>query len=156
MEIQLEILKDAVKAYEKGGIKFITDRTPVDMMAYALADVQRSNVTQAEGVLLDQYLEKCIEVANQHFTAVIVVQPGIIAPDEPGKAPVNRAFMEHMNYLVKGIIISEDFEPDHFVIPRNMLKLEDRVKAVQWAVVKHSENHSALLKHAKETGVTFH
>src|SRR5258706_15719526 len=45
--IQQEILKDCNALYEKSGVRFITDRTPIDFLGYLLADVQRENVPYA-------------------------------------------------------------------------------------------------------------
>ena len=49
IQIQKRILESFDKQYSAAGRDFITDRTPIDMMAYTLADVQRGIPVYEEG-----------------------------------------------------------------------------------------------------------
>lgn len=156
IELQREILKDYSALLKKAPFKFITDRTPVDMMAYMLADVRRENVTDTQAGQLMTYLEECHKVLNQQFTVLMVVQPGIPAKDEPGKAPTNPAYMEHINTLCMGMVVSDKVEAAHFYVPRNYIDLDTRIKALDYAVEKAAARHRTKMEEQFEQGVVLH
>ena len=58
IDVQRRILDACEKQYRSvdTGV-FVTDRTPVDMMAYMLADIQRQNVDASTEKALDQYFK---------------------------------------------------------------------------------------------------
>ena len=140
LDVQRRILDSFEKQYRSvaGGI-FVADRTPIDMMAYTIADVQRANVpSELEGVI-ESYLKDCIEVSNATFSILMVVQPGIAVVEAAGKAPGSFAYTEHINHLVMGIVVSEAVESAHYYIPREMVELEQRVECMKFAVRKTQE-----------------
>jgi hypothetical protein len=154
IEIQREILKDYAALLKKAPFRFVTDRTPIDMMAYMLADVRRENVTdQMAGALID-YLDACHKVLNRNFTVLMVVQPGIpVEANRPGKAPSNPAYMEHINTLCMGLVVSARVEAHHFYMPREYLDLETRIQALDFAVNKAAARHQAKME---DTRVVLH
>lgn len=140
LDVQRRILDSFEKQYRavEGGI-FIADRTPIDMMAYTIADIQRANVpSELEGVI-ESYLKDCIEVSNATFSILMVVQPGIPVVEAEGKAPGSFAYTEHINHLVMGIVVSEAIESAHYYVPRDMLELEQRVECMKYAVRRTQE-----------------
>ena len=49
LSIQKAVLANLVETYRSAGTRaFVTDRTPLDLIAYLLADVQRQNVTDPD------------------------------------------------------------------------------------------------------------
>lgn len=126
--IQNETLEAAKGVWEAAGKSFITDRTPVDMMAYTLVDIQGS--TQADFNEVEDYLERCFTFTNRFFDALVIVQPGIPLVHEQGKAALNRAYIEHLNYLILGL--TEDPRRTARVIRlgRETMGINDRVKTV--------------------------
>jgi hypothetical protein len=158
IEIQKRILDSFDKQYAAAGSGFITDRTPVDMAAYLLADVQRQNTTPAQAKLVTKYMEDCASVTNSHFSTLVVVQPGIPVIEAEGKAPANVAYMEHMNALVMGLVVSEMIVPSHFYIPRSMTNLAERVKVLRKVAGRTLERHMAYLQQRAEAGqpIVFH
>lgn len=139
MFLQYKILENAERAYRKGGHIFITDRTPIDMMAYAMADVQRGNVDAAMSNAIMEYIIKCYEVTNAHFSMICVVQPGIPLVEDPTKAPANLAYMEHISALVKGMSNNEMLRVSKFIMKRNTLTLEDRLSTLHHVLVKYGQ-----------------
>lgn len=133
--IQRKVLEDMNRKYCTAERLFITDRTPLDALAYTLADVQRANVT--DGALVKEladYQRDCFDVLNRHFAMVMVIQPGIPLVEEEGKAPLNEAYIEHLNFLIMGMAVSSKVRCKHFQMPRHIIDLDDRVSAL---------NHSA-------------
>ena len=146
MQIQWEILKAAQATYAKAPRFFITDRTPLDMLAYTLADVQRGNVT---GEVIDQvvaYADKCFSMTNQYFTSIVVVQPGIPLVEEAGKAPANLAHMEHINTLILGLANDERCKTSKHYIARGTTDLQARVRAIYRVMSSVSKRHDEARK----------
>jgi hypothetical protein len=156
IELQREILKDYEELLKKAPFKFITDRTPVDMMAYMLADIRRENVTDQQGGAIMSYLDECLRVLNRQFTVLMVVQPGIPLVEAPGKAPASLGYMEHINTLCMGIVVSEKVEASHFYMPRNYLDLDTRLKALEFAVDKAAARHRQKMEDQLGAGVSVH
>ena len=128
MWIQDRVL-DAAEAVWRGAEGgFVTDRTPVDMMAYALADVRGD--TPADFSRMAGYLGRCFESANSFFDVLVVVQPGIELVYEEGKAALNLAYMEHLNYLMLGLAGDERLTARVVRLGRGAASVEERVKEV--------------------------
>lgn len=159
LDVQRRILEHIEKQYRsvEGGV-FVADRTPIDMMAYTLADIQRANVpSELEGVI-ESYLSDCIEVNNAFFSILMVVQPGIKVVEEAGKAPGSFSYTEHINHLIMGLVVSENVQSAHYYIPRSMTALEKRVEALEYAVRKTQERFEADKQRRAEAGrpMVFH
>ena len=135
--LQWDILESLKSAYSeiKGGV-FITDRTPIDLMAYTLADVQRQTLNPSQEKELQKYLNACIDVANRHFSMILVIQPGIELVEDATKATLSSGYIEHLNSLVMGITVSESIRAQHFYIPRLTSDIDDRVNCVRYAMKK--------------------
>lgn len=126
LSIQQEILSagEAVWGQESG--RFISDRTPLDMAAYTLADVQGTTTLNEKA--FKQYLDDCIEKTNQFFSTLIIVPPGIPLVPEPGKAALHEAYIEHIHTLVVGLCYDERVSAKVYHLGREVLSLNDRVR----------------------------
>lgn len=126
--IQHHILQAAIEVWRSVSGGFITDRTPIDFMAYTLAELQGS--TEVEFTELEKYLEQCFQVTHQFFTHIGVIQPAIPLKYEVGKAVMNRAYMEHLNVLVEGLCNDERMQCKSFILPRKRVDFHERVNIV--------------------------
>jgi hypothetical protein len=126
--IQHKILDAAERAWDSGHRQFITDRTPLDMAAYTLADIQGS--TEVDLGELEGYLERCIAVTNTFFQMLVLVQPGIPLVYEAGKAALNEGYLEHLNFLILGLCNDDRIKCTFLSLPRDVTDKEARVKKV--------------------------
>ena len=126
--IQEETLEAARGIWEAAGKSFITDRTPVDMMAYMLGDIQGG--TDADFNEVEKYLERCFSAVNSFFDALVVVQPGIPLVHEEGKAALNPAYMEHLNYLILGLTADPRLGAVVVRLERGTIAMDERARAV--------------------------
>lgn len=158
MEVQERMLDLFQKQYTLAGDNYITDRTPIDMMAYTLADVQQQTLSPEQDARLQKYLQDCINLTNRTFTVLIVVQPGIPVLFEEGKASLTKSYIDHISHLVMGLVVNEAIQPQHFYVPKRMTNLERRVDAVESAILKTVDKHQRMIKDAKEAGhpIVFH
>lgn len=108
---------------------FITDRTPLDMLAYTLADIQGR--TQVDFAALEGYVQRCFAATNHYFASLCVVQPGIPLMAAPGKAALNEAYIEHLNTLVLGLCLDERQQVPFSVMPRKCIAISSRCLFIQ-------------------------
>ena len=110
--------------------KAITDRSPIDTLAYTMAEALQDTVSDKEQARFEKYVDKCLEMACRRFAAIVVVQPGIPIVEEEGKGALNRAYMEHLNTLMLGLVADPRMKAAHFYIPRHVLSIESRMAAM--------------------------
>jgi hypothetical protein len=126
--IQHKILDSAEKMWQAKEEQFVTDRTPVDMIAYTLADIQ--GTTEVNFDELEGYLGRCIDVTNRFFALLVLVQPGIPLMHEEGKAALNEGYLEHLNYVILGLCNDDRIRGTFVYLHRAMTSLDDRVNTV--------------------------
>jgi len=122
--IQDKIISAAEAVWSGCDAPFITDRTPLDMLAYTLGDIQ--GVVRVEYELLQAYVERCMASTNRFFSSLCVVQPGIKLVPAPGKAALNEAYIEHLNTLVLGLCVDERMTVPFHLLPRATVNLQKR------------------------------
>ncbi len=108
---------------------FITDRTPLDMLAYTMGDIQGR--TQVDFPALEKYVQHCFAATNHYFGCLCVVQPGIPLIAAPGKAALNEGYIEHLNTLVLGLCLDERQQVPYSVMPRNCIAISERCLFIQ-------------------------
>jgi len=152
MIIQTEILRDLEAVYRTAGLSWITDRTPVDALAYTMADLRGNMLTSDEEKLFQTYTESCLRVCNEHFTTLVQLQPGIEAVPHPESASVSPGFMEHINSLVFGLGLDPRVNAYHYFIHRGTTDLEKRLECVQYAVERSKEKYTLVRQRQIEEG----
>jgi hypothetical protein len=126
--IQYKILDAAEKLWYAKNRKFITDRTPLDMAAYTLADIQ--GATEIDFFELEKYLERCFKTTNELFKILVLIQPGIPLMHEEGKAALNEGYLEHLNYLILGLCNDNRVKSRFVFLNRNVTTMEDRINLI--------------------------
>lgn len=136
MEIQETILMRFDRFYGayRGKRHPVTDRTPLDMLAYTLADVNGSTLAPEDEGRLKRYFDACIAVTNKRFSMLLVVQPGIPLIYAEGKAAMSEGYIEHLNSLIMGLSVDERVKTPHFYVPRHMTDMKERIAALDYAV----------------------
>lgn len=135
LDIQERILSEVDNVFAQYvGENIITDRTPIDMLAYTMAEATPLVLGEEEELRLKKYMDRCIEVANRRFSALVLVQPGIPLVAEEGKAVASPGYIEHLSAMMLGLIVDERVKPAHFYLPRHLTDMEDRLKALDYVV----------------------
>jgi len=132
LHIQWNILETLLAQYnsaDRGA--FITDRTPLDFVAYLMADMGRDTLNPALEREFMNYMAACFEVLNSYFSVVVVVQPGIKVVESKGKAAGSPAHMEHVNTIITGLAINQEINIQHTYIPRHITDLSQRVRCIE-------------------------
>ena len=123
--VQNHVLDAAEQVWKESASPFISDRTPIDMIAYTIGDIQGK--TDVDFDLLSQYIDRCFASTNQFFQNLAIIQPGIPLVYEEGKATLNAAYIEHINVLVIGLCSDRRLKTNVFCNARNAINLETRI-----------------------------
>lgn len=126
--IQHKVIESAEKVWKARQGSFITDRTPLDMLAYTLGDI--NGTTEVDFPDLRVYSEVCFSVTNELFTHLVIIQPGIPLVYEKGKAALNRAYIEHLNSIIIGLCHDQRTVRPAWTMPAHITGLDDRVHAL--------------------------
>lgn len=130
LRIQRQILNHACNVwFEIDEPSYICDRTPIDMMAYTLADIQGRTLSGDQEEILAKYLEDCREATERYFSQLVLVPPSIpIVPDE-GKASLSNGYIEHIHALCSGL--AHESYVQLYKIERDAIDLDRRVAEVK-------------------------
>ncbi|PZV00021.1 MAG: AAA family ATPase [Pseudanabaena sp.] len=126
--VQNHVLDAAEQIWQSSASPFISDRTPIDMIAYTLGDIQGK--TDVNFVLLSQYIDRCFASTNQFFQHLAIIQPGIPLVYEEGKAALNAAYIEHINVLVIGLCGDHRLTANVFCNARDAISLDLRIRNI--------------------------
>lgn len=137
LKVQNRVLLAAEQIWQAEPNAFITDRTPIDMMAYTLADIQ--GTTEVDFGELEDYMQRCFASTNRFFSLLAIVQPGIPLVYEVGKAALNQAYIEHIHTLVLGLCGDRRLNCQSYCLERDVTNLEERVEIVV-AIADRSKN----------------
>lgn len=134
---------------------YISDRSPLDLASYLLADVTRQTLAGqpavAEAVV--HYVARCISSANRFFSTIVLVQPGIKLVEEKGKAPACPAYMEHLNSLQFGLLMDQRLETKGYAIKRQFLTVDERIASVEHCLHAAMERHERVIGSRIASGV---
>lgn len=139
MTIQ-EVILDRLETLYKGvGFKThaITDRTPLDLIAYTMGDAVGDSVPADQQERLLKYVQRCFDVLNKHFAFCLLVPPAIPVVFEEGKAACNKAYIDHLQLIFRGLIVDDRMRTNGYRIDVTHVAMEKRIDAVQWCVDKH-------------------
>ena len=145
LQAQAKVLERMAGQYDKVRGAFVTDRTPLDALAYTLADVQKINITPREDELVQEYMTACFDLTNDTFYSALIVPPGLPYVVEPGKPPPNASYQEHIHSLVFGLVMDERARVSCTVLPRNMTALPARMQSLA-ALFQRSINQMEELR----------
>ncbi len=130
MAIQWKILELAEEDYKNAPKPFISDRTPLDFIAYTIADVSRETLNDEQREDFEDYYIKCFNVTNTYFSIVTLIQPAITI-EEDGVRPTCSIYSEHINLILLGLMSNE--EQAQFIaisMDRVVTDLKDRCRMI--------------------------
>jgi hypothetical protein len=81
----------------------LTDRSPLDMAAYMLAEVGMHSDCAEVDEGITKYVARCLYETNKRFDAIFVVNPLPVYEVDPTKPPPSKAYQWHHRILVGGL-----------------------------------------------------
>lgn len=140
IKVQRKLVEACDKLFLRQKGLFITDRCPLDVAAYTLADCGQ-HMTPKQAKEMNDIVLDCISITNAVFHSICIVQPGIPYVREPGKPPFNVAYQEHIHSLLLGLARDERVTVSSWTIPRWNTDHEGRMDAldsVHGAVIENA------------------
>lgn len=132
LQFQERLLSAFLADYEResDGSMFVTDRTPLDLAAYAMIDW---NPTATDGRLdawLADYVRRCMDATSAWFFFLGIVQPAIDYVIEPGKPAPNTVYQELLNTTIIGLSFDPTLRSSARILPRRIVDNEARCTAI--------------------------
>lgn len=144
IEVQNAILDDAIEKWGRyRGQAFVTDRTPLDMLAYTMADIRRDTLDSGPGSLDHQYIlyrNRCLQSCMETFKLLAHIPPGITPAADLSKAQITIGYIEHIYLIISGLMTAP--MPVHkFRFGDACLDLNERVSQLKkaWETVMEHE-----------------
>lgn len=104
IDAQEKLLISYVLLMQKAPRVFITDRTPIDMLAYTLAEVTMHNTNAEISQRINLYAERCMNATGNLFSLLFVTRPLPFYEVAPDKPPPNSAYQSHIHLLIEGAV----------------------------------------------------
>jgi hypothetical protein len=158
MYIQEHVLTEVDKMLSARNtlVDAITDRTPLDMLAYTMAEAIGDKVTDEYQDQFERYTTKCFDVTNKHYAAILQIQPALPIVDSPTSQVPNKAYMEHLNSLLLGYRLDPRLKTPHFFLKRDLISMRLRIAAVDNTVTKALRMAETSLREYEMFGGSLH
>lgn len=126
---------------------FITDRTPIDMLAYMLGEVTMHNTTEAQGEKIADYVDRCVAATESRFALVVVTLPLKTYEAAPDKPPPSKGYQSLIHTIISGALRNSHCPTLHL----DPMSLESRANVVVDSLVTFrqamSERNAAEVFH---------
>lgn len=124
---RMELTEKALTGWKEA---FVTDRTPLDVAAYTMADfgqmMSDKQIETAHTIMADAH-----RITNQRFRGLVYVYPGIPYEAAPNKPLPNTAYQEHIHVLIGGLLSSTANRVPYWYLDRDHTDPEVRLEAVE-------------------------
>lgn len=105
----------------------ISERTPLDLIGYAYLNAP-SNPAESDMTWLYDYATQCIQLTNDYYDQVVLIQPGIEFIHDPKSAAEDS--VEILNAHYQKVMLDSRLEPMKFIMDRTFTDIQDRVTYV--------------------------
>lgn len=119
----------------------IVDRTPIDLIGYLMAEVGMHATTPEQGAAVSAYASRALNMADRSFGMIFAVRPLGHYQEALGKAPGNRGYQWHTQFIMEGALGMLRQPTTAFIREPD---LETRVGAACDLIVQHFEENAAL------------
>lgn len=105
LSMQHRVLDLYEREIRRDGGGLITDRTPLDMCAYLVAEVgMHAGLEEAASRSVVAYRDRCISLTRELFDAVFLLQPLPVYVVADGKPSGDPAYQQHIQMLIEGAV----------------------------------------------------
>lgn len=101
---QEHLLDAYIRLVDRQGRNFVTDRTPIDMLAYTLGEVTMHNTNEEQGKRIAEYCRRCVASSESRFALIIVTLPLATYEVRPDKPPPSLAYQDLIHNLITGAL----------------------------------------------------
>lgn len=154
MNVQDKVLEHLAECYAAmDSAPFVTDRTPIDLIGYVMADIGPETAANPElSARVLAYVNDCYKLFTRHFSALVVVQPGIKVQAAELKGSLSPAYVEHLNFVMRAAAMDDrSGNAIRMILPATLTDNQERVLRIQDTLIGQIERWDKKMQH-----VTFH
>lgn len=143
LEIQIQILDYLEQLYKTAPGSFITDRTPIDVLAYTFSDITRTPLTMTQETKLQKLYKKARLLNLNYFEVIALLKPSadLSGIDKRAdRAPLHFGYVEHISALCTGFFSSI---PSKFKVNLGRMDIVKRSKMLEIVVNKAINSYGA-------------
>jgi nicotinamide riboside kinase len=107
INIQYILLNNHVEEIQKLPRPVLVDRTPVDYLAYLLAEMTMHNTNPEQYELIERFRVSAMKIIAMNYDMLMIIEPLPKYESDPTKPPPNRAYQWEIQYLIRGIVYSQ-------------------------------------------------
>lgn len=130
--IQNKILDVCVEQWKSQTGTFVTDRTPIDMIAYMLASSHQEDINDAIDIKIQEYIQRCIDATDTYFDTIFEIHPGIPIAHASGKANSSVSYIQHIALIITGIMSTVNVHTNMVDIGQSVIDFEERLSDCSW------------------------
>lgn len=108
--------------------ELIADRTPIDLIGYAVVNLAKSPPSQSNRDWLKWYIDECIELTNKYFSNIVLIQPGIPFVPDDKSGPIE--MVDELNAVYLSMLLKPELAVPKRVMPEAMTDITERMKYV--------------------------
>ena len=129
----LEAYEETFSKIFKENVPWISDRSPLDALAYTLVDTYNTNYLERIEFksFIIKYQYDCIEMVNKYFQNIIHVRPGIEPVYAEGKASLSKESIYGIDSTLALNLenwLAAPTSPNLFKMDKDMLDLQERME----------------------------
>ena len=107
---------------------YMTERTPLDLIGYAFINAPET-MTESDKAWLSEYKDKCIQITNDYYKAVFMLQPGI--PYVDSETSFKEDTIDELNAVYLSVLLDSKLQTPCIVLPSSMLDLAERKQFIE-------------------------
>lgn len=107
LTLQMKLLEDHVTMITEAQRPLIVDRTPVDMIAYMMCEVEmmsHTRMTPEVTTAVDEYVTLCLETTAKLYDSIFVLEQLDHYEIKATRPPENRAYQTHTSLVMVGAL----------------------------------------------------
>lgn len=137
LDVQERLTEACADVFLKRKGMFVSDRTPLDVLAYTLAEGNQGLTERQQMRLMDIH-DTCMHLAESCFSQFAYFKPTIPYVAEPGKPLPNLAYQRHIDAIILGLLMDSDITHGFYVVEK--INHDDRINHLRHMVESVFEN----------------
>lgn len=141
MYVQTALLDHLLAKYRAAEKLFVTDRTPIDIIAYTMLNLPIS-LTPEQTLAVQTFTGRCMDAVGNYLETCVHIQPGIPLVERENKAANQPVYIWTLNHLMYGIARDGRVKCQVLTVHDSVTDHATRLRAMQSILSGVRANHS--------------
>lgn len=150
IDLQHHLLDDMIEAIHQVDRPAILDRTPIDMIAYMLCEVNmhsHKHLSDKNLNRIEDYVHACCDAAQMNFAWIFFLNRlDFVAVDDKPRPPVNPGYSLHTDLVMRGALAAMEGYINMSVVEPSDLNV--RLDHVTTIIANNLDHHEVQRKNA--------